>query len=51
VFDVAMPLFETVDVRRGLAAGISAYKARPVLTFEGRVGDATEAPRIASKVA
>ncbi|MFI5610882.1 hypothetical protein [Amycolatopsis sp. NPDC051903] len=38
VFDVAMPLFESGDVRRGLASAIAAYQAgrpRPVLAFDG----------------
>jgi enoyl-CoA hydratase/carnithine racemase len=39
MFDIAMPLFETADVRRGLPSAIDALKAgrpRPPLDFEGR---------------
>jgi len=39
MFDIAMPLFETEDVRRGLASAVDALKAgrpRPVLDFQGR---------------
>jgi len=39
MFDVAMPLFETDDVRRGLKSAVDALKAgrpRPVLAFNGR---------------
>ncbi len=39
MFDIAMPLFETEDVRRGLDSAVTALKAgkpRPVLDFKGR---------------
>jgi len=39
MFDVAMPLFETDDVQRGLKSAVDALKAgkpRPVLDFKGR---------------
>jgi enoyl-CoA hydratase/carnithine racemase len=39
MFDIAMPLFETDDVRRGLKSAVDALKAgkpRPVLDFNGR---------------
>jgi enoyl-CoA hydratase/carnithine racemase len=39
MFDIAMPLFETQDVTRGLASAVDALKAgkpRPVLEFQGR---------------
>ncbi|HEY0800165.1 MAG TPA: enoyl-CoA hydratase/isomerase family protein [Steroidobacteraceae bacterium] len=39
MFDIAMPLFETEDVRRGLASAVGALKAgrsRPVLDYKGR---------------
>jgi enoyl-CoA hydratase/carnithine racemase len=39
MFDIAMPLFETDDVQRGLASAVDALKAgkpRPVLDFKGR---------------
>jgi enoyl-CoA hydratase/carnithine racemase len=39
MFDIAMPLFETDDVRRGLRSAVEALKAgkpRPVLEFQGR---------------
>ncbi|MDM0066083.1 enoyl-CoA hydratase/isomerase family protein [Variovorax sp. J31P207] len=39
MFDIAMPLFETDDVQRGLKSAVDALKAgkpRPVLTFNGR---------------
>jgi len=38
MFDIAMPLFETDDVRRGLKSAVDALKAgkpRPVLDFNG----------------
>jgi len=38
MFDIAMPLFETDDVRRGLKSAVDALKAgkpRPVLDFKG----------------
>ena len=39
LFDIAMPLFETDDVQRGLKSAVEALKAgkpRPVLAFQGR---------------
>jgi enoyl-CoA hydratase/carnithine racemase len=39
MFDIAMPLFETEDVQRGLNSAVDALKAgkpRPVLDFKGR---------------
>ena len=39
MFDIAMPLFETDDVTRGLRSAVDALKAgkpRPVLDFQGR---------------
>jgi enoyl-CoA hydratase/carnithine racemase len=39
MFDIAMPLFETEDVQRGLQSAVDALKAgkpRPVLDFKGR---------------
>jgi len=39
MFDIAMPLFETEDVQRGLKSAVDALKAgkpRPVLDFKGR---------------
>jgi len=39
MFDIAMPLFETEDVRRGIPSAIDALRAglpRPVLDFQGR---------------
>jgi hypothetical protein len=39
MFDVAMPLFETEDVKAGLRSAVNALKAgkpRPVLEFKGR---------------
>jgi len=39
MFDIAMPLFDTEDVRRGLRSAVDALKAgtpRPVLDFKGR---------------
>ena len=39
MFDIAMPLFETEDVRAGLKSAVDALKAskpRPVLEFKGR---------------
>jgi enoyl-CoA hydratase/carnithine racemase len=39
VFDIAMPLFETEDVKAGLTAAVEAIQAgipRPVLDFHGR---------------
>lgn len=39
MFDIAMPLFETEDVRFGLASATGALRAgnpRPTLTFNGR---------------
>jgi len=39
MFDIAMPLFETEDVRGGLASATEALRAgkpRPTLTFAGR---------------
>ncbi|HXD05902.1 MAG TPA: enoyl-CoA hydratase/isomerase family protein [Burkholderiaceae bacterium] len=39
MFDIAMPLFETQDVREGLSSAVRALKAgkpRPVLDFKGR---------------
>jgi hypothetical protein len=39
MFNVAMPLFETEDVKDGLASAIKALKAgtpRPALEFKGR---------------
>jgi enoyl-CoA hydratase/carnithine racemase len=39
MFDIAMPLFETEDVKAGLASAVKALKAgqpRPVLDFKGR---------------
>ena len=39
MFDIAMPLFETDDVQRGLRSAVDALKAgkpRPVLDFKGR---------------
>ena len=40
MFDIAMPLFETDDVQRGLKSAVDALKAgrpRPILDFKGRV--------------
>jgi hypothetical protein len=37
--DVAMPLFETQDVKAGLTSAVNALKAgqpRPALDFQGR---------------
>jgi hypothetical protein len=37
--EIAMPLFETEDVKAGLASAVKAFKAgrpRPVLDFQGR---------------
>jgi hypothetical protein len=39
MFDIAMPLFETEDVRRGLPPAVGALKGgrpRPALDFQGR---------------
>lgn len=39
MFDIAMPLFETDDVQRGLKSAVDALKAgrpRPILDFKGR---------------
>ena len=39
MFDIAMPLFETDDVRRGIPSAVDALKAgrpRPALDFRGR---------------
>jgi enoyl-CoA hydratase/carnithine racemase len=39
MFDIAMPLFETADVQRGLHSAVEALKAgkpRPVLEFNGK---------------
>jgi enoyl-CoA hydratase/carnithine racemase len=39
MFDIAMPLFDTDDVKAGLASAVTAYKAgkpRPVIDFQGR---------------
>jgi enoyl-CoA hydratase/carnithine racemase len=39
MFDVAMPLFETDDVRRGIPSAVNALKAgqpRPTMDFQGR---------------
>jgi enoyl-CoA hydratase/carnithine racemase len=39
MFDIAMPLFETEDVRRGIPSAVDALRAglpRPVLDFRGR---------------
>ena len=39
MFDIAMPPFETEDVRRGLPPAVGALKAgrpRPALDFQGR---------------
>jgi len=39
IFDIAMPLFETDDVRRGLSSAVGALKAgqpRPAMDFKGR---------------
>ena len=39
MFDIAMPLFDTEDVKQGLASAVDALKAgkpRPVLDFKGR---------------
>ena len=39
MFDIAMPLFETYDVRRGLKSAVDALKAgkpRPSLDFQGQ---------------
>jgi enoyl-CoA hydratase/carnithine racemase len=39
MFDIAMPLFETDDVRRGIPSAVNALKAgrpRPALDFRGR---------------
>jgi hypothetical protein len=39
MLDIAMPLFETQDVQRGLKSAVDALKAgkpRPVLDFQGR---------------
>jgi enoyl-CoA hydratase/carnithine racemase len=38
MFDIAMPIFETADARRGVPSAVEAFKAghkRPVLDFEG----------------
>jgi hypothetical protein len=38
MFEIAMPLFETDDVRRGLASAVGALKAghpRPTMDFKG----------------
>jgi hypothetical protein len=38
MFDIAIPLFETEDVRRGIRSTVEALKAgrpRPVLDFKG----------------
>ncbi|MFD7443544.1 enoyl-CoA hydratase/isomerase family protein [Streptomyces sp. NPDC059909] len=39
MFDIAMPLFETDDVKTGLASAVNAFKAglpRPAVDFQGR---------------
>jgi len=39
MFDIAMPLFETEDVKAGLRSAVDALRAgkpRPALDFEGR---------------
>jgi hypothetical protein len=39
MFDIAMPLFETDDVKAGLTSAVDAIKAgkpRPALDFQGR---------------
>jgi hypothetical protein len=39
MFDIAMPLFETDDVRRGIPSAVAALKAgrpRPPMDFKGR---------------
>jgi hypothetical protein len=39
MFDIAMPLFETEDVRRGIPSAVDALKAgrpRPAIDFQGR---------------
>jgi len=39
MFDIAMPLFETEDVRRGLPSAVAALKEgrpRPPMDFKGR---------------
>jgi len=39
MFDIAVPLFETDDVQRGLKSAVHALKAgrpRPILDFKGR---------------
>jgi hypothetical protein len=39
MFDIAMPLFETNDVRTGIASAVDALRAgklRPVLRFDGK---------------
>ncbi|MGW5433753.1 enoyl-CoA hydratase/isomerase family protein [Streptomyces sp. NPDC004059] len=39
MFDIAMPLFETDDVKTGLASAVNAFKAglpRPAIDFQGR---------------
>lgn len=39
MFDIAMPLFETNDVKKGLASAVKAFKAqqpRPAIDFLGR---------------
>ncbi|MGY4921930.1 hypothetical protein [Streptomyces sp. 900105755] len=39
MFDIAMPLFETGDVKTGLASAVDAFKAglpRPTDDFQGR---------------
>lgn len=38
MFDIAMPIFETADARRGIPSAAEAFRAgrqRPVLDFEG----------------
>jgi hypothetical protein len=45
MFDIAMPLFETGDVQRGLKSAVDALKAgkpRPVLDFKGTEHDAIQ---------
>jgi hypothetical protein len=39
MLDIAMPLFETQDVKTGLTSAVNALKAgklRPALDFQGR---------------
>jgi hypothetical protein len=39
MFDIAMPLFETEDVKAGLTSAVNALRAgepRPLLEFQGR---------------